>query len=123
MIMSTFAESFDFRGKTIHPFVTYAVSELWHDDGDLQVPLHRCESQYGPRRSGRNGETGRPARVRAWLRRITSFASPHPEAEAGDMKNAEEDAQTPEVIIHLAFYAGWPKALSAVQVAKNVLES
>jgi flavodoxin len=28
MIMSTFAESFDFSSKTIHPFVTYAVSEL-----------------------------------------------------------------------------------------------
>jgi hypothetical protein len=28
MIMSTFAESFDFSGKTIHPFVTYAVSQL-----------------------------------------------------------------------------------------------
>ncbi len=28
MIMSTFAESFDFAGKLIHPFVTYAVSGL-----------------------------------------------------------------------------------------------
>ena len=28
MIMSTFADSFDFTGRTVHPFVTYAVSGL-----------------------------------------------------------------------------------------------
>jgi 4-carboxymuconolactone decarboxylase len=28
-----------------------------------------------------------------------------------------------EAITHLAFYAGWPKALSAVTVARKVLES
>ena len=28
MIMSTFAESYDFTGKTVYPFVTYAVSGL-----------------------------------------------------------------------------------------------
>ena len=28
-----------------------------------------------------------------------------------------------EVIIHLAFYAGWPRAMSAVQVAKQAFES
>jgi hypothetical protein len=28
MIMSTFAQRFDFSGKTIHPFGTYAVSGL-----------------------------------------------------------------------------------------------
>jgi hypothetical protein len=28
-----------------------------------------------------------------------------------------------EVIIHLAFYAGWPRAMSAIGVAKRVLES
>jgi Flavodoxin len=28
MIMSTFAQAFDFTGKTVHPFVTYAVSGL-----------------------------------------------------------------------------------------------
>lgn len=27
-----------------------------------------------------------------------------------------------ETITHLAFYAGWPKALSAVTVARNLLE-
>jgi hypothetical protein len=28
MIMTTFTESYDFTGKTVHPFVTYAVSGL-----------------------------------------------------------------------------------------------
>jgi 4-carboxymuconolactone decarboxylase len=28
-----------------------------------------------------------------------------------------------EVIVHLAFYAGWPRAMSAVQVAKRVFEN
>lgn len=28
MIMSTFTDSYDFTGKTVHPFVTYAVSGL-----------------------------------------------------------------------------------------------
>ncbi|QWU16715.1 4-carboxymuconolactone decarboxylase [Paenibacillus sophorae] len=31
---------------------------------------------------------------------------------------AEEELK--EVIIHLAFYAGWPKAMSAIMVAKEV---
>ena len=37
--------------------------------------------------------------------------------------NGLTETELKEVIIHLAFYAGWPKALSAIQVAKNVLES
>jgi 4-carboxymuconolactone decarboxylase len=28
-----------------------------------------------------------------------------------------------EVIVYLAFYAGWPRAMSAVQVAKKVFEN
>lgn len=28
MIMNTFAETYDFAGTTVHPFVTYAVSGL-----------------------------------------------------------------------------------------------
>jgi 4-carboxymuconolactone decarboxylase len=45
----------------------------------------------------------------------------------GHLRRAQEnrltDAELKEVIIHLAFYAGWPRAMSAVQVAKNVLEN
>lgn len=38
-------------------------------------------------------------------------------------QNGVTDDELKEVIIHLAFYAGWPKAMSAVLVAKDVLES
>ena len=35
-------------------------------------------------------------------------------------QNGLTEAELKEAIIHLAFYAGWPKAMSAVQVAKTV---
>jgi hypothetical protein len=69
MIMSTFAESFDFSGKTIHPFVTYAVSQLgttMATYADLSTGA-RITTGLAVR-----GETVRKAepQVRAWLRRI-----------------------------------------------------
>jgi 4-carboxymuconolactone decarboxylase len=39
------------------------------------------------------------------------------------MDNGLTQAQVGEVITHLAFYAGWPKAMSAVPVAQSVFES
>jgi 4-carboxymuconolactone decarboxylase len=33
--------------------------------------------------------------------------------------NGLTEAELKEVIIHLAFYAGWPRAMSAINVAKN----
>ena len=33
---------------------------------------------------------------------------------------AVTEAELKEVIIHLAFYAGWPRAMSAITVAKRV---
>ena len=33
------------------------------------------------------------------------------------------EAELKEVIVHLAFYAGWPKAMSAIRVAKLAFES
>ena len=38
-------------------------------------------------------------------------------------QNGLTETELKEVIIHLAFYAGWPKAMSAVQVAKKAFES
>ena len=35
-------------------------------------------------------------------------------------QNGLSEAELKEAIIHLAFYAGWPKAMSAIQVAKRV---
>jgi 4-carboxymuconolactone decarboxylase len=35
-------------------------------------------------------------------------------------ENGLSEAELIEVITHLAFYAGWPKAMSAIMVAKEV---
>src|SRR5437868_15088445 len=37
-------------------------------------------------------------------------------------ENGLTEAESKEVIIHLAFYAGWPKAMSAIAVAKQVFQ-
>jgi 4-carboxymuconolactone decarboxylase len=37
-------------------------------------------------------------------------------------QNGLTEDELKEVIIHLAFYAGWPRAMSAVQVAKRAFE-
>jgi len=46
---------------------------------------------------------------------------------SGHLQRARENGLTEtelkEVVIHLAFYAGWPKAMSAVQVAKQAFET
>ena len=36
--------------------------------------------------------------------------------------NGLTEAELKEVITHLAFYAGWPKAMSAITVAKRVFD-
>jgi 4-carboxymuconolactone decarboxylase len=38
------------------------------------------------------------------------------------MDNGLTQEQAAEVITHLAFYAGWPNAFSALPVAKDVFE-
>lgn len=38
-------------------------------------------------------------------------------------QNGLSEAELVEAIIHLAFYAGWPRAMSAIAVAKNVFAS
>ena len=35
-------------------------------------------------------------------------------------QNGLTETELKEAIIHLAFYAGWPKAMSAIQIAKTV---
>ncbi len=37
-------------------------------------------------------------------------------------QNGLSEAALAEVIIHLAFYAGWPRAMSAVRVAREVFK-
>ena len=36
--------------------------------------------------------------------------------------NGLTEAELAEVMIHLAFYAGWPRAISAIQVARAVFQ-
>jgi 4-carboxymuconolactone decarboxylase len=35
-------------------------------------------------------------------------------------QNGLTETELKEAIVHLAFYAGWPKAMSAIQVAKQI---
>ncbi|HEY0817095.1 MAG TPA: carboxymuconolactone decarboxylase family protein [Pseudonocardia sp.] len=37
--------------------------------------------------------------------------------------NGATEAELVEAITHLAFYAGWPKAMSAMTVAKHIFQS
>jgi flavodoxin len=67
MIMSTFAEAFDFTGKTVHPFVTYAVSGL----GSTQrVYTEACRgARFGDGLAVRGEEvTQHRGDVETWLR-------------------------------------------------------
>ncbi|HET6755966.1 MAG TPA: carboxymuconolactone decarboxylase family protein [Jiangellaceae bacterium] len=38
-------------------------------------------------------------------------------------ENGLTEAELKEVMIHLAFYAGWPRAMSAIAVAKDVFSA
>ena len=52
------------------------------------------------------------------------IANGNTEQLSGHLSRARENGLTEselaEVIIHLAFYAGWPRAMSAVKVAREV---
>jgi len=69
MIMNTFTESYDFAGKTIHPFVTYAVSGL---GSTMEVYRDSCRGGRVERGLAVRGEEVRrsAADVDAWLRSI-----------------------------------------------------
>ena len=67
MIMSTFAESYDFTGKTVHPFVTYAVSGLGSTERDYAEAC--AGAQISPGLAVQGEEVNPAPRRRAtWLR-------------------------------------------------------
>jgi flavodoxin len=69
MIMSTFTEKFDFRGKTIHPVTTYAMSGLGTTERDYAASCPGAT--IGEGLAVRGEEVGKAdAEVRTWLRRI-----------------------------------------------------
>ena len=69
MIMSTFAESFDFTGKTVFPFTTYAVSGLGTTVRDYAASCPGATIGEGLAVRGEEVRDAGAA-VESWLRRI-----------------------------------------------------
>jgi 4-carboxymuconolactone decarboxylase len=65
-------------------------------------------------------------RERSLITVAALIANGNTEQLTGHLKRAKEnglsETELAEVIIHLAFYAGWPRAMSAVRVAREVFE-
>lgn len=74
MIMSTFTEKFDFRGKTVFPITTYAMSGLGTTERDYATS---CPGATVGEGLAVRGEEVRDAGadVQAWLRRIGTLRS------------------------------------------------
>ncbi|KPI22711.1 hypothetical protein OV320_1408 [Actinobacteria bacterium OV320] len=69
MIMTTFAERYDFRGKTVHPVTTHAMSGLGTTERDYAASCPGAT--IGEGLAVRGEEVGKAgAEVRSWLRRI-----------------------------------------------------
>ena len=68
-IMLTFAEHFDFRGKKVHPFTTYAVSGLGHVIEEYTAACRGARIGEALAIRGEEAESSRP-KVEAWLRRL-----------------------------------------------------
>jgi hypothetical protein len=68
-IMLTFAEAFDFSGKTVYPFTTYAMSGLGRAVSEYKAACRRAKIGKALAVQGEDAEKSRP-RVEAWLRSI-----------------------------------------------------
>ena len=73
MIMTTFLDSHDFAGKTIHPFVTYAVSGLGQTEATYAAALPGVRVSAGLAVQGEEVTQHRPD-IEGWLQqaRLTS---------------------------------------------------
>ena len=69
MIMSTFTESHDFTGKTIHPFTTHAMSGLGTTERDYNRTCVRATSAKGSAIRGEEAQETMPE-IAEWLRHI-----------------------------------------------------
>ena len=69
MIMSTFMESFDFSGKTLYPFVTYAVSGLGSTERDYAALAPRATIGEGLAVRGEEVQSAQ-SQAEEWLRQI-----------------------------------------------------
>ena len=65
-------------------------------------------------------------RERSLITVAALIANGNTEQLVGHLSRAKENGLTEtelaEVIIHLAFYAGWPRAMSAVRIAREVFK-
>ena len=68
MIMTTFAESYDFTGKTIHPVTTHAVSELGTTERDYANSCPEAAIGEGLAVRGEEVRDAGPD-IESWLRR------------------------------------------------------
>jgi flavodoxin len=69
MIMTSFTEKFDFAGKTVHPFTTYAMSGLGTTERDYARSCAGASIAEGLAVRGEQAQQARP-QVTDWLRRI-----------------------------------------------------
>lgn len=69
MIMSTFTERFDFTGKTVYPFVTFAVSGLGSTERDYGKTCRGATIGEGLAVRGEEVNDGGPA-AEAWLQQV-----------------------------------------------------
>ena len=69
MIMSTFTDRYDFRGKTVHPVTTYAMSGLGTTERDYTASCPGATIGEGLAVRGEEVRQA-DAEVRSWLRRI-----------------------------------------------------
>ncbi len=67
MIMTTFTQSYDFTGKTVHPFVTYAVSGLGSTQRDYTASCRGARIAPGLAVRGEEVARNRAA-LETWLR-------------------------------------------------------
>ncbi|MEV0386480.1 flavodoxin [Nonomuraea sp. NPDC050643] len=73
MIMTTFTESLDFRGKTVIPITTHAMSGLGTTERDYAASCPGATIGHGLAVRGEEAAAARPE-VDAWLRRIGRLA-------------------------------------------------
>ncbi len=69
---------------------------------------------------------GLSPRDRSLITVAALIASGNTEQLSGHLKRAREngisEAELSEIMTHLAFYAGWPRAISAILVAREVFK-
>jgi Flavodoxin len=69
MIMSTFAERYDFSGKTVFPVTTYAMSRLGTTPEDYAALCRGARIGKGLAVQGERARSSERS-VEAWLRRV-----------------------------------------------------